>query len=507
MFRTCLTSWSAGVLAVAIAGRTGPARAADPPAFPGAVGQGAAATGGRGGDVYHVTTLADYAPDAEPKIEGSLRHAIRSAAGPRTIVFDVAGAIALHAELEIAKSNLTIAGQTSPGGVTLWGYPVEVTKASNVIVRHLRVRLSDIHVKRSAGKAAPAGGRGDLDPEAGNAFYVGNGSERVILDHISAAWGIDETLSVTKARDVTVQHCLIAESFNTSLHPKGPHGYGSLVRGELTAADQAAGGGGFTFYGNLWAHHRGRMPSLGGQQKLDAGQAEAERRATDVNLVNNVVYDWGNQATHRSETGAVRANVIANFYISGPAKNGDYSFRENVPDPTIVYERANVQDLDEDAEHDGVEVTPDQSADAFRDFGDEDQLITAGPPLNFVGDLAEHAASAPAAYNAVVAGAGASLWRDAIDQRVIESLVQRSGRLIDSQEQLRDAAGQLPGIDDLAEVHRPPGFDTDGDGLPDAFEAARQLDPQNPADGKQTTLNREGYTNLEVYLHELTQPH
>jgi hypothetical protein len=506
MPRTWLIAWSAPVLAITIAGLARAAWAADPPAFPGAVGQGATATGGRGGDVYHVTTVADYEPDAEPKIEGSLRHGIRSADGPRTIVFEVAGAIALHAELEIAKSNLTIAGQTSPGGVTLWGYPVEVTKASNIIVRYVRVRLSDVHVRRPAGTAAPAGSRGDLDPEAGNALYVGNGSQRVILDHISAAWGIDETLSVTKARDVTVQHCLIAESFNNSLHPKGPHGYGSLVRGELTAVDQAAGVGGFTFYGNLWAHHRGRMPSLGGQQKLDPGQAEADRRAADVNLVNNVVYNWGNQATHRSEAGSVRSNVIANYFISGPAKNGDYSFRENVPDPTIVYERGNVQDLDEDADHDGVEVAPDQADDAFRDFGDGDELITAGPPLNFFGELAGQTTTAQAAYDAVVAGVGASLWRDAIDQRVIESLAQRGGRLIDSQEQLRDAAGRLPGIDDLAEVRRPPGFDSDGDGLPDAFEAARQLDPQNPADGNQTSLSRDGYTNLEVYLHEMTQP-
>src|SRR3990172_5424471 len=104
------------------------------PAFPGAVGQGAATTGGRGGDVYHVTNLSDYDSDhGEAKIEGSLRHAIQSATGPRTIVFDVGGAIELHAPLDIRKSRLTVAGQTAPGGITVWGYPVIATKASDIV--------------------------------------------------------------------------------------------------------------------------------------------------------------------------------------------------------------------------------------------------------------------------------------------------------------------------------------------------------------------------------------
>src|SRR6476469_9364775 len=111
------------------------------PAFPGAVGQGAAAVGGRGGDVYHVINLLDYNESkGEPKVEGSLRYGIRSAEGPRTIVFDVGGAVKLHARLEIRTKKLTIAGQTAPGGITLWGYPVEVSGASDIVVRYIRVR-------------------------------------------------------------------------------------------------------------------------------------------------------------------------------------------------------------------------------------------------------------------------------------------------------------------------------------------------------------------------------
>jgi hypothetical protein len=475
------------------------------PAFPGAVGQGAAATGGRGGDVYHVTTLADYDPDDETKIEGSLRHAVRSAEGPRTIVFDVGGAIALHAPLEIRKSDLTIAGQTSPGGITLWGYPVEVSNARNVIIRYLRVRLGDFHVRREDGSAAPAGGRGNLDPETANGTYVGNDSELVILDHVSVSWGIDETLSVTKARDVTIQNSIIAESFNESLHPKGPHGYGSLVRGEVTEADQETGVGGYTFYGNLWAHHRGRNPSIGGQQSLDDDQEEADRLRTDVNLVNNVIYDWGGSATHRSELGQVRLNLIGNVWISGPAKDGDYFFRENVPDVTIVFQDGNWSDLDEDADHDGAEVQPGDASDAFRDFGDEDELRSGGEPLNFIDGLTEHVLPAEDAYARVVADAGASLWRDAVDMRVIESLTHRTGGMINSQEEFRDANGVMPGVDDLVEQHRESGFDGDGDGMPDVFETVHGLDPSNPSDGAVTGLSADGYTNLEVYLNGLSE--
>lgn len=481
-----------------------PQRAVALSAFPGAVGQGAAASGGRGGDVYHVTTLADYDPKTEPKIEGSFRHAIRSATGPRTVVFDVAGAIALHAPFEISKNDITIAGQTSPGGITLWGYPFEVSQSKNVIVRYLRVRLSDIHCRRAADAPVPPSSRGNLDPSSANAVYVGNVSERVILDHVSAAWGIDEVLSVTRARDVTIQNCIIADSFNESIHPKGPHGFGSLVRGEVTPADQKAGIGGYTFYGNLWAHNRGRNPSFGGQQSLDKGQSESDRRRTDVNMVNCVVYDWGGQATHRNGIGAVRANMIGNYHISGPAKNGDYLFRENVPDHTIVFQYGNFQDLDEDAEHDGKEVTTADASDAFRDFDADDELISEGEPLNFLGEVAEAVVSAESAYQHILAGVGASLWRDAIDERVIRSLAERTGGLINSQEQLRDRAGKLPGIDNLPKTHRPAGFDTDGDGMPDEFEIKHNLNPNNPADGNAVTLSTQGYTNLEVYLNGLT---
>jgi pectate lyase len=396
MTRTLSIATLTFALAIALSVRES---SAAPPAFPGAVGQGAQATGGRGGDVYHVTTLEDYNPKTEPKIEGSFRHAVRSAEGPRTVVFDVAGPIALHAELEIRKNDLTIAGQTSPGGVTFWGYPVEVSEANNVILRHLRFRTGDFHA-RPDGVAAgqrPAGAA-ELDPASANGMYVGNDSERVILDHVSAAWGIDEVLSVTKARDVTIQNSIIAEGLNDSLHPKGPHGYGSLVRGELTPDDQAKNVGGYTLYGNLWAHNRARNPSIGGQQSLDRGQSEGDRRRNDLNLVNNVVYDWGDQAAHRSEGGDVRVNLIGNVFICGPAKKAKYFFRENTPGRSEVIAVGNWRDLDQDDAHNGAVPTDKaEIAKGFDGFGDGDRLVINGEPLAFFSQAAEATRPAEAA--------------------------------------------------------------------------------------------------------------
>jgi len=487
------------------------AAAAELPAFPGAVGQGAAASGGRGGDVYHVVNLLDYSRDkGEPKIQGSLRHAIESAAGPRTIVFDVGGAIKLHSRLEIHKSNLTIAGQTAPSGITVWGYPVDVSKASDVVVRYLRVRTGDFNAKAPAGSAAAAaGGNGakDLDASSANGLDIGR-SNRVIVDHVSAAWGMDETLSVTLSRNVTVQHSIIAESLNKSFHPKGPHGYGTLIRGELTEDDQKSGAGGYTFFGNLWAQHRARNPSIGGQQRLEAGQAESDRHRTDVNLVNNVVYGWGDQPTHRSEFGEVRINLVGNYYVNGPARKSDHIFNEANPALTQMYHRDNMHDADQDSDHDGVPVG--RAGDirrTFRQFDRHDLLVgaTHGKPFNFFDSVAEHALPAEEAYARVVRSVGASLSRDAIDARIIVSLVQRSAVPIDSQDMYRDSQGVLAGIDDLPTEKRLKGFDSDNDGMPNAFETKHGLDPDDPADGNGTTLSDVGYTNLEMYLHELVQ--
>ena len=491
-------------IVIAFSGITAGATKSEPVAFPGAVGQGAAAVGGRGGDVYHVTNLSDYNPDkGEAKIEGSLRHAIRSATGPRTIVFDVGGGIQLHAPLDIRKSKITIAGQTAPGGVTVWGYPVEVLKTSDVVIRYLRCRTGDFNARaaknaKTSGNAATGHGAQDLDAGTANGFDIGR-SDRIIVDHVSAAWGMDETLSVTLSRNITVQNTIIAQSLNNSFHPKGPHGYGTLIRGELTPDDQAAGKGGYTFYGNLWAFHRARNPSIGGQQRLERGQPESERHRTDVNLVNNIVYGWGDQPTHRSEFGEVRINLVGNYYITGPAKKSDYIFNEAYPARTLLFHQGNMLNGKAVGLADDIKRT-------FRQFDERDELVgaTHGKPFNFFATVASDVLPAEKAYERAIGQAGASLSRDAIDTQIMDAVVHRTGSLIDTQEIFRGRDGKLPGIDDLATSKRTADFDTDQDGMSDKYETERGLDPRDPADGNGNKLSNEGYTNLEVYLNGLS---
>lgn len=504
------------LLLVPIVGSLIPAKAAlaDLRAFPGAVGQGADVVGGRGGDVYHVTTLDDYNSEKEEtKIKGSLRHAIDSAEGPRTIVFDVAGPIKLACRLSIYKAkHLTLAGQTSPGGITLWGYPTDLSESSDIIIRYIRFRTGDFNAAITDDEGTPVdpprgNGNKDLLANTANAVDVGNGCERIIIDHVSATWAMDEGLTVSNCRNVTIQNSIIAEALSDSFHYKGPHGYGSLVRGLLTAQDQAQGVGGYTFYGNLWAHNLARNPSIGGQQRLAPNQSEVDRGRTDVNLVNNVVYDWGQQATHRSQLGDVRINLVGNYYVNGPSKKTKHFFREGEAGHTFLYHHDNYHDADQDSDHDGRLIdTPEESAIAFYHVDDADQFLGQheGSPFNFFDTVQEYVIPGEAAYDRVIQLAGASLWpRDAVDLRVIDDLVHRSGRIIKSQEEFRDSDGKMPGIDDLPTANRPSDFDTDGDGMPNEFETSNGLDPNDPADRNSTNLSPSGYTNLEVYLNSL----
>ena len=259
-----LLATSAAVTAICVSSGAHPAAAETPAltiAFPGAEGAGRFALGGRGGRVLRVTHLGDSGP-------GSLRAAVE-AEGPRTVIFDIGGVIRLASPLTVRRGRITIAGQTAPGGgITLRDHPL-VVAADDVVIRHIRSRLGD-----ESGVEADA-----VSIERGR---------RIILDHISASWSVDETLSVGSrydppergVYDVTVQWSVIAESLNASGHAKGDHGYGSLVRGGHGAR--------MTFHHNLWAAHRARMPRPGNYNpsSVDPEGPRFEFRA-------NVFYDWG----------------------------------------------------------------------------------------------------------------------------------------------------------------------------------------------------------------------
>ncbi|MBS1210268.1 MAG: pectate lyase [Proteobacteria bacterium] len=414
------------------------------PAFPGAEGFGAEASGGRNGKVVFVTNLDDSG-------SGSLRSAV-SGWGARTVVFRVGGEIQLKSPLSLSGSDITIAGQTAPGdGITLRGQPL-IISGSNQIIRFIRIR----HGNET--------GRDD------DAISIVDGASRIIMDHVSASWSIDETLSPSGyIKDITLQWCMISESLNNSGHKKGSHGYGSLLR--------AAGG--VSLHHNLWAHHRGRSPRFGDNYgKLFSPVPTFDFR-------NNVIYDWGSYASGTID-GDIRVNYVANYLKPGPStsKLQPITFTRFADAKTRFFLANNV-----------VEGHPEinEAAGNFTgpETGNPEPAITlASAPFTAPSLTTQTAADA---YALVLAHAGASVpVRDAVDVRVIEQVKTGTGRLIDSQNEV----GGWPKL-----ASGTPPVDSDEDGIPDDWELAHGL---NPKDGKDAaTLSASGYTNLEVYLNEL----
>jgi len=440
-------------------------------AFPGAVGFGATAKGGRGGDVYHVNNLADSGA-------GSLREGIETALGARTIVFEVGGTIDLQSPLRISAARLTIAGQTAPGGIGLRGYPVVLSGAEDVVLRYLRLRPGDRNAQAARGR--PGRGNADLPADAADALSIFD-SRRVIVDHVSASWGMDETLSVTNSRAVTVQHSIISESLDDSYHPEGPHGYGSLLRG--------LGGRGYSFFGNLYAHHVLRSPAVGGEETPPPGE---ERRGLDIEFVNNVIYDWGLLSSHTVEgLGRMRVNYHANVLVAGPRTLCRICvFTVLDPDPA---DRLSIHRAGNwiDAQPNGVfdpEPAPDFSFFGVMELVDE--------PFRF-GNSRIDALPALRAYDRVLREAGASLSRDEVDRRVIRQVFEQSGGIIDSQDQVGGWPADPP--------PRPPPTDGDRDGMADPWECRMGLDPEKPEDRNRFDLSLR-YTNLEIYLQHLVSP-
>ena len=414
---------------------------AAPLAFPGAEGAGRFAAGGRGGAVLHVTNLADSGP-------GSLRAAVE-AHGPRTILFDVAGTIRLASDLVVREPRVTIAGQSAPGGGIALADRTLVIDADDVVIRHIRAR------------------RGDRSPGEGDAIWI-RGGRRIILDHVSASWSVDETLSASARYadgggffDLTVQWSIIAESLRRSHHGKGDHGYGSLIRGGHGAR--------ISFHHNLWAHHVARMPRPGNYE----GPA-ADPVGPLMEFRSNLFYNWGRAYAgyNEDEAALIRYSFIDNDYVAGPDSGGALAFREN--------------DVLARAWFAGNRMNGVIPADPWSLVGGripEDYRLP-GPV-----EVAPVAADpAPSAARRVLAGAGA--WpRDAADARVAASVRDRTGRHIDSQEEVGGWPVLAPGR---------PAPDRDGDGMPDAWERAHGTDPAR-ADCNEDR-DGDGMTNVEDWL-------
>jgi hypothetical protein len=412
-------------------------------AFPGAEGAGRFAQGGRGGAVVKVTHLGDFGP-------GSLRAAVETP-GPRTILFDVAGTIRLRSDLVIREPRVTIAGQSAPGGGIALAGEALVIRADDVVVRHIRVR------------------RGDLSPGDDDSIWIAGG-RRIILDHVSATWSIDETLSASARyadgggfHDLSVQWSIIAESLRRSRHSEGAHGYGSLVRGGRGAR--------ISFHHNLWAHHAARMPRPGNYEgPLD------DPAGPLIEFRSNLFYNWGGGASgyNDDEASPIRYSFIDNAYVAGPDSVGALAFRENNRLARAWFA--------------GNSMNGVVRADPWSLVGGR---IPSGYRLEGPLDVAP-VAPEPAASSEVRVLAHAGAWpRDSADARIVATVRTRTGRHIDSQ-------AEVGGWPELAEGA--PWPDRDVDGMPDAWERANGHDPA-AADGHRDR-DGDGFTNLEDWLAE-----
>ncbi|MDR2148699.1 MAG: T9SS type A sorting domain-containing protein [Tannerella sp.] len=447
------------------------------PAFPGAEGGGMHATGGRGGTVYYVNTLEDNNTGNTSTREGSLRWAINQT-GKRTILFKVSGNIVLNSRLSIRNGDVTIAGQTAPGdGICLAGYDVTVD-ASNVVIRYMRFRM------------------GDLNNVQSDAIW-GRYQNRVILDHCSMSWSVDECASFYENEDFTMQWCILSESLRISKHDKGAHGYGGIW-----------GGKNASFHHNLLAHHDSRNPRFA---------AYTDNRAEGlVDFRNNVIYNWGGNSGYGGEGG--RYNMVNNYYQPGPASSNKERIVAPDPDQTIdpqtgqptgihgvFYVAGNVM-MNTDGTV-NTAITGDNWRGVHPNSKIPNGIVAVKSDMEYeYAPVTTH--TAQKAYQSVLDHVGASFSRDVIDKRVINEVrnrltpVRASGNggtragLIDSQ-------ADVGGWCELESLPAPP--DTDRDGMPDEWETANGLNRNDPSDGIEKSLSGGTYTNLEVYLNGLVE--
>jgi pectate lyase len=416
---------------------TGAGDAAGLPAFPGAEGFGSQTPGGRGGRVLLVHNLNDSGP-------GSLRAACE-AEGPRIIVFRVSGIIDLKTPIKITQPYITIAGQTAPGdGVCLRGRGITVD-AHDVVIRHIRVRP------------------GDISGTETDAIAIGGSSYNVVIDHCSASWGVDENLSPSGGiRDVTVSWCIISEGLNRSVHHKGNHGYGSLVRAI----------GGVSLHHNLWAHNNGRNPRMGDNYGKPPSPL--------LDIRNNVMYNYRGLSVVGER---LDVNYIGNYLRPGVNTTIATQFSPTKTAAANFYLEDNI-----------VEGQPDRKLGDWLPRRDQEgyNTITIAPAAFVAAPVRTVPASQILAE--VLAGAGATLpVRDAVDARIISECRERSGAIIDSQWEV----GGWPEY-----KHGRPPIDLDRDGMPDAWETVRKLNPRDASDAARDR-DGDGYTNIEEYINSI----
>jgi hypothetical protein len=469
------------------------------PAFPGAEGYARYITGGRGGTVYHVTSLADDGS------AGTFRWAVNKS-GTRTIVFDVSGTIHLTSALYIQQANVTIAGQTAPGdGICVTDYPCAI-KTNNVIVRYMRFRLGNSNVT--------------VDGADGWDGFGGFDQSNIMIDHCSISWSIDECCSVLGNNTSTVQWCLVSQSLQDAGHSKGSHGYGGNW-----------GGTNASFHHNLMCHHESRVPRLGPRPTTQMNE--------HMDMRNNVLYNWGGNGCYGGEN--MNVNIVNNYYKPGPAtlqrgtpiqmriagigiRTTEYC--TNSPSYAPALHKWGHFFVDGNVNTKYPTVTNDNWTYGIYNqisSSDNDNLYTQATkdtmkltsPLDFIHTTTHTAAMA---YEKVVKYAGCCISRDWLDTLMIHDTRYGVATYTGTSGKFSGDATNRPGIIDSQEDNKPANAsadwspwptlnstaaptDTDGDGMPDAYETANGLNPNSATDGSLT--NAEGYTNLELYLNSL----
>ena len=420
-------------------------------AFPGAEGYGRFARGARAGEnptVYHVTNLNDSG-------KGSLRDAVSQP--NRIVVFDVAGVIRIKSPLVFSK-NLTIAGQTAPGsGIVIYGERTSFSGASDIIVRYLRIRMG-------------MSGRGQND-----AAGIANGSN-MIFDHCSISWGKDETFSINSdgknggVGNITIQKTIMSQGLL-------PHSAGGLCQPTNTV-------GGVTLYRNLYADNNTRNHKVKGLNQY----------------INNVVYNWGSGGGYNlggDSEGRIWADVQSNYFIQGPNSGGNGVGSGN--QLTTVYQRGNKTDMSRDGVLNGRDMDENDFARATRVDSFEDLLQSEEYPSEHPhASIASMSMSAEEAYQWVVDSVGACLPdRDEVDEYVIDELrsLGNKGVIISSESVL----GLVNGVGNIYNAPKP--LDTVNDGMPDEWEKANGLDPNDATDAVKVAAN--GYLNIENYINSI----
>lgn len=510
----------------------GMALAQEAPAFPGAEGHGRYTTGGRADNtkIIHVTNLNDAGP-------GSFRAAV-TASGPKIVVFDVSGYIDLRSNVKIS-SNTTILGQTAPaGGITLRYYTLEFTGGDNIIARFIRSRRSQVK-----------------DVNDGADASWGRRRHNIMIDHCSFSWSIDEVASFYDNRNFTLQWTTCGEGLCNPGHSKGAHSYCGIWGGKEAS-----------FHHSFMAHIQNRAPRFNGARYEWDGYDKTKYgntvQAEVVDFRNMLVYNWGNGNGSYGGPGGGHINIVNSYYKAGPGTTNKkrltqvsvgssgnstnaallgYASRYYIDGNYVSAAGDAAQNYDwKGVDYDGGLSTIDGEKyipDAKHLYGENVTYVKNASDVDCVrlrldepvvtGEVTTH--SATDAYYKVMTYAGASLWRDAVDARYMEEcrtgtvtyygdepFVDASGKTYNKSntkgivdwvnDPTKEENPKVPSYPELPSNTWGSDFDTDGDGIPDAFETANGLNPNDPSDATLYTLDPRGwYMNIEVYANSIVE--